>query len=114
MDQILFVQGVRHIVAAFFVFQGVSSFGTFILGRVIIDYFEWGIHPKPTNFFQYGQNLFMYGFAGFAVYTYRKAEEEFSNWLTRKAVHLVAFIVLFIVSVVSYYATYGTVKFIFY
>ncbi|WP_079478811.1 hypothetical protein [Halobacillus salinus] len=114
MDQYYIVEAIRYVVLAAIGIQVATSLVTVLLGWVIIEYNEWGIYPEPSNFLEKGQNLFMYGFAGFAIYSYRKAEREFSNWFVRKAAHLLALIALSIVGVIVYYATYGTLKFIFY
>ncbi|MCA0970759.1 hypothetical protein LCM20_09175 [Halobacillus litoralis] len=114
MNRYLIVEAIRYVVLAAIGFQAAVSLVTVIVGWVIIEYNEWGIYPEPSNFLEKGQNLIMYGFAGFAIYTYRKAEQEFSNGFVRKAVHLLAFIALMIVGGIIYYAMYGTLKFVFY
>lgn len=74
----------------------------FLLGNIMVDYYELGIFRSPTNIFQKIVNFFTNFFLGSGPFIYRKLERY--PWLLRKLYMLVATIFMFLLTIPIYYS----------
>lgn len=83
---------IEKTIAMWFVFQ--SGYGTavFILGRAMIEYYEWGIFENPSTPYEKTINFLLTVTVGVGPFIYKKLYKV--NWLFRKILMLL-FLILF-------------------
>lgn len=70
----------------------------FVLGKMMIEYYEWGYFKKPENWFQRSTNIFLDVTAGSGYYIYR-ALLRFP-WILRKILFVSIYGILIFVGMV--------------
>ncbi|WP_079478809.1 hypothetical protein [Halobacillus salinus] len=75
-----------------------------LLGRVMKEYFEWGIFDPPLNLFQKTTNVFLMGTIGSGYYLDEVLRKY--SWFKRKLYMFSALVIQTIVSVILYQVIY--------
>ncbi|KMJ55525.1 hypothetical protein AB685_26805 [Bacillus sp. LL01] len=85
------------------VFVGQFAFGITLLalGKVMMEYYEWGIFRPATNWFQKSTNFFMKGCFGVGPYFYAKLMRY--PWIITKLLFAIILLLMGLTSIVLYY-----------
>ncbi|WNF22702.1 hypothetical protein [Mesobacillus jeotgali] len=83
---------IEKTIAMWFVFQSGYGAAVFILGRVIIEYYEWGIFENPSTPYEKTINSLLTITVGVGPFIYKKLYRV--NWFFRK-IFMLLFLILF-------------------
>ncbi|MBT2694795.1 hypothetical protein [Bacillus sp. ISL-55] len=83
---------IEKTIAMWFVFQSGYGMAVLLVGRVMIEYYEWGIFEQPSTLYEKTINTLLTVTAGIGPFVYKKLYKV--NWLIRKILMLL-FLILF-------------------
>jgi hypothetical protein len=83
---------IEKTIAMWFVFQSGYGMAVLLVGRVMIEYYEWGIFEQPSTLYEKIINTLLTVTAGIGPFVYKKLYKV--NWLFRKILMLL-FLILF-------------------
>ncbi|MDV2685751.1 hypothetical protein RYX56_15400 [Alkalihalophilus lindianensis] len=98
-DQI--IEYIEIFIAMVFVAQFGFGIALLVLGKVMMEYYEWGIFRPATNWFQKSTNLFMKGTIGAGPYFYARLIKY--PWIITKLLFAITLIFMGLTSIVLYY-----------
>ncbi|MBS2970765.1 hypothetical protein J9317_18640 [Metabacillus sp. KIGAM252] len=76
------------------------SIAILILGRVQIEYFEWGIFENTTNIFLKSINFVLYSIAGLGPFLYYKSQRD--SWILSKLLYILYLIIAGIIAIILF------------
>jgi hypothetical protein len=74
--------------------------GILFVGKLLVDYYEWGIFDPPETKFQKITNIFMRSIVGLCPFLYNRFKSY--NWLVAKLLYIVSYLLLGVVALVLY------------
>ncbi|MDV2886666.1 hypothetical protein RYX45_15850 [Alkalihalophilus pseudofirmus] len=74
--------------------------GIMFVGKLLVDYYEWGIFDPPETKFQKATNIFMRSIVGLCPYLYNRYKKY--NWLVAKLLYIVSYLLLGILALILY------------
>ncbi|MEC2072299.1 hypothetical protein [Alkalihalophilus marmarensis] len=77
------------------------GFGVLLLGKFLVEYYEWGIFEPPETRFQKSTNFFMKATVGGGPYIYNKYRKY--SWLTSRFLYIVTYILAAIAAIIGYF-----------
>lgn len=85
------------------------SFAILILGKVQIEYFEWGIFENSSNIFHKLINIALYTIVGLGPLLYYKSQR--SSWILSKLLYILYLILAGIVAIIMFNVISRTLRF---
>ncbi|KZZ85085.1 hypothetical protein AS29_008535 [Bacillus sp. SJS] len=76
------------------------AFAIFILGRVQIEYFEWGIFKNSNNIFHKFINFFLYSIVGLGPFLFYKSQKQ--SWILSKLLYILYLILVGIIAIILF------------
>ncbi|MEC2072300.1 hypothetical protein [Alkalihalophilus marmarensis] len=95
-----YIEYTEYLVAMIFVAQTGFGFAVLILGRVMVEYYEWGIFNPPETWFQKSTNFFMKGTIGVGPYLYHRLYHY--RWFVGKVLYTLIYLVLGLSSIILF------------
>lgn len=95
------VEIIEGLIASILGIQIVYGLSILILGRTMVDYYEWGTFRKPETGFQKIVNFFSAAIFGSSYYIYKRLERF--KWWKRKLYLLLILILMSIASIILFY-----------
>ncbi|OLS36346.1 hypothetical protein BTR22_12655 [Alkalihalophilus pseudofirmus] len=74
--------------------------GIVVVGKLLVDYYEWGIFTPPETKFQKTTNIFMRSIVGLGPYIYNRFKKY--NWLVAKLLYIVSYLILGVAALIVY------------
>lgn len=91
---------IEKAIVVWFIFQSGYAMAVFLTGRVMIEYYEWGIFEEPSTPYEKTINTLLTVTAGVGPYVYKKLYRF--NWFFRKILMAIFLILFGIVGVIIY------------
>ncbi|WNF22703.1 hypothetical protein [Mesobacillus jeotgali] len=91
---------IEKTIVVWFLFQSGYAMAVLLVGRVMIEYYEWGIFEKPSTLYEKTINTLLTVTAGVGPFVYKKLYKV--NWLFRKILMLLFLILFGIVGIIIY------------
>lgn len=96
-DLVLFIE---KTIVIWFIFQSGYAIAVFLVGRVMIEYYEWGMFENPSTTYEKTINTLLTVTAGVGPFVYKKLYRV--NWFFRKILMLL-FLILFGIAGIAIY-----------
>ncbi|WP_079506534.1 hypothetical protein [Mesobacillus jeotgali] len=87
-------------IVIWFLFQSGYAMAVLLVGRVMIEYYEWGIFENPSTLYEKTINTLLTVTAGVGPFIYKKLYKV--NWFFRKILMLLFLILFGIAGIVIY------------
>jgi hypothetical protein len=91
---------IEETIVVWFILQSGYAMAVLLVGRVMIEYYEWGIFEKPSTLFEKTINTLLTVTAGVGPFIYKKLYRV--NWLFRKILMLLFLVLFGIVGIIIY------------
>jgi hypothetical protein len=87
------------------------GFGVLLLGKFLVEYYEWGIFEPPETRFQKSTNFFMKATVGGGPYFFNRFKKH--NWFIAKLIYIITYFLAGILAIFFYYILFGVLEMIF-
>ena len=91
---------IEKTIMVWFLFQSGYAMAVLLVGRIMIEYYEWGIFENPSTPYEKSINTLLTVTAGVGPFIYKKLYKV--NWFFRKILMLLFLILFGIAGIITY------------